>query len=136
MLTSRASRSTGLIALLLRPIFEGHDQVKLGMSWQMRNVNLACRTITIELCEIFVVRRDDHCMRSHVIRVIVAVGGSMQIRNQAPENMYMTPIWSMCTGRLARLCLVNWPHVQLLSQPCSVMLSPTAQDHWCPEVHN
>jgi hypothetical protein len=47
--------SASLIALLLRPIFEGHDQVELGMPWQMRNVNLTCRTIAIELCEIFIV---------------------------------------------------------------------------------
>ena len=39
------------------------------MTWQMRDVNLTCGTIAIELYEIFIVRRDDHCMRSHVIRV-------------------------------------------------------------------
>lgn len=57
--------TAGLIALLLRPAFEGNDQVKLGMPWQMRNVNLPRRIVAIELCEIFIVRRDDHCMGSH-----------------------------------------------------------------------
>jgi hypothetical protein len=30
-----AFKSEGLIALLLRPIFEGDDQVELGVPWQM-----------------------------------------------------------------------------------------------------
>ncbi len=33
----RAFKSEGLIALLLRPIFEGDDQVELGVPWQMRD---------------------------------------------------------------------------------------------------
>jgi hypothetical protein len=33
--TNCLQMSAGLIALLLRPIFEGHDQVKLGMPRQM-----------------------------------------------------------------------------------------------------
>jgi hypothetical protein len=85
--------SAGLIALLLRPIFEGHDQVELGMPWQMRNVNLTCRTIAIELCEIFIVRHDDHCMRSHAIRVIGAMGCSMQVRDsRSGEHVHDTDL--------------------------------------------
>ena len=89
----RASRSADLIALLLRPVFEGKDQVKLGMPWQMRNVNLPRRTVAIELCEIFIVRRDDHCMGSHVIRVIGAMGCSMQVRDpRSGEHVHDTDL--------------------------------------------
>ena len=40
------------------------------MPLQMRNVNLARRAVAIELCEILIVRRNDHYVRAHVIGVI------------------------------------------------------------------
>jgi hypothetical protein len=67
--------------LLLRPILEGHDHIELRMPGQMRNINLACGAIAIELFEVFVVRCDDHDVRSDVIRVIGAMGSSMQVRD-------------------------------------------------------
>ena len=52
----------------------------------MRNISLTCRTIAIELCEIFIVRRDDHCIRSHVIRVIGAMDVPCKSATHASEN--------------------------------------------------
>lgn len=72
-------------ALLLRPLFGGHDQVKVRMAWQMRNVDLPRRPpIAIEPGKIFIVRRDDHGLRSHVIGVIGTRECSMQVRDPCP----------------------------------------------------
>src|SRR6202000_479297 len=93
LLSKRASRSAGSIALLPRPVFEGNNQGKLGMPWQMGNLNLRRRTIASELCKIFVVRRDDHCMGSHVIRVIGAMGCSMQVLDpRSGEHVHHTDL--------------------------------------------
>ena len=82
-----------MVALLRRPVFEGNNEVKLGMTWQMRDVNLTCRTIPIELCEIFVVRRDDHCVRPHMIRVVGTVGCSVQVRDtRSREHIHDTDL--------------------------------------------
>src|ERR1700678_3449872 len=66
--------------LLLGLVLEGHDQVEFRPPWQMRNVNLPRGAVAAELCEVFIMRRDDHDVRAHVIGVIRTMRRAMQVR--------------------------------------------------------
>src|SRR5580692_8747811 len=79
--------------LPLRPVLEGQDHVKLRMPRQMRNINLARGAIAIEFFEVLVVRCDDHDVRSDMISVIGAMGGSMQVRDPCSgKHVYDTDL--------------------------------------------
>src|ERR1700730_3117075 len=77
------------------------------MPWQMRNVNLTRRAIAIELCEIVIVRRDDHRVRAHVISVIGTRGCAMEVRDpRSGEHVHYTNLFDV-RRRSARLSLIH-----------------------------